>query len=143
VKNITTALVIGLIGLPLVGCSAAASSESESPLVEKTGSSPVVAVGTHSPGEPTDLALIQGDLGVTEQGCFGLKWSDGPVMPVLFQKGTTLLSDLSGISVPSYGDIALGDFVSGSGGFVTTRGREDLDIPTECLADEIAYVTLT
>jgi hypothetical protein len=132
-----------MIALSLAGCTTAVPSTGESSASEEIVPPPVVAVGTHSSGEPFYAALVQGDLGLTDRGCFGLEAPTGKVLPVVFQKGTTVLPELDGISVPGYGDIALGDRVSGSGGFFATQGLGDLDIPAVCREDDVAAILLS
>lgn len=101
----------------------------------------MVAVGDHEPGGPTGLALIQGELSLTDPGCFGLKGPDGKVTPVVFQQGTTVLAAGSGIAVPGYGAIEVGDYVSGVGGSSSVEGWQGGELPPACEAGTV-YVML-
>ena len=143
--TVTTALLIA-------GCTAGPDD-----LTQRAGGH-VLWTPAHEPRFHME-ALIEGNLGVTETGCFTilpvpleiapealenlsdedheLVLEEPEVRPVQFPHGTALSDDGQSVDIPGIGDVALGELVSGGGGEIHTNEEGLKDVAPECVAGTV------
>ncbi|WP_146077873.1 hypothetical protein [Pseudoclavibacter sp. AY1F1] len=104
-------------------------------------------------------ALIEGELGVTETGCFTivpvplelapealanlsdedrkLFLEEPELRPVQFPHGTALSDDGQSVNIPGVGEVAIGELISGGGGEIHTNEEGVKDVAPECVAGTV------
>jgi hypothetical protein len=82
-------------------------------------------------------ALIEGTLTVVDT-CFGLETDHGTFTAV-FPAGTSLVEDTEQVAIPHWGTLALGDALSGGGGFYSDYTAR-AEVPAGCRTSEIITV---
>jgi len=125
------AVVLGV--LVLTGCTGGAGL-----VVDDSGDAVLVSAASNR--DVRNLALIEGELAITESGCFGID-NGRAVFPAVFAVGT--VPDGDGIYLVGHGHVAVGDRLEGGGGFAS-ESEDSLPkgLPAECVADEVAIFDL-
>jgi len=82
-------------------------------------------------------AEVVGNLVVINDTCYGLSSVYGNVVAI-FPAGTTS-SDL-GITIPEYGDLAIGDRIRGAGAYLEPVHPTGTEIPQECATQKVAHL---
>jgi hypothetical protein len=86
-------------------------------------------------------ALVEGELTVVADTCFGLKTAEGTYTAV-FPPGSSMIDDTDQVAVPGWGTLGLGDEFTDAGGGYYTRGSAEYssEVPAECRTDELIMV---
>lgn len=127
IRRITTLAGAALLVVAtLTGCS-----ETGSWLVQEDADGRVLLVSADHQGERPN-AYVQGELTLVGGTCFGLAGEFGEAT-VGFPHGTTIV-DGAGLDIPGFGPLALGDYIEGPGGILSSAAPSSAgDIPAECV----------
>ena len=114
-------MLIAICLLALSGCSSAV-------LTQRAGDT-VMMTATSNP-RAAQLAILEGRLTRTPQGCLASQTPGGQVVPVQFPHGSILAANGRSVDIPDVGTLHLGDSFSGGGG---DGDLSDLRrVPAEC-----------
>lgn len=111
-----------------------AADPSTSPSI--SAARPLILVTAPAPNTEGVAAAsgLMGQLAVTEEGCFAVQPDESqPATPAVFPEGTVPLEDDSGVDVPGFGELHIGDSFVAQG--LWTPVDADLKVPVECNRD--------
>lgn len=114
-------VLIAICLLALSGCSSAV-------LTQRAGDTVMMTSASNPRG--VQLAILEGTLTRTPQGCLASRTPDGGAVVVQFPHGSILSANGRSVDIPDVGTLHLGDSFSGGGGdgdLVDLRG-----VPAEC-----------
>lgn len=112
-------VVLGL--LTLAGCGVGVQTQ-------RAGGSVMMAIASKPGG--VQLAIFEGTLMRTDQGCLAGQISNGQTLVLQFPYGSTLAQDGQSVAVPGVGTVRLGDSFSAGGGAGDLAALSG--VPDEC-----------
>ena len=124
-----TVLVLGL-----TACAADPAGNVEPSPQASTPSLAVELIAVDVPPQ----AFYEGELGVSDSGCFGVQVAQG-VEPAVFPMGTTVQPDGTGIRLPN-GEIEIGQRFTASAGGVEFELITNADIPEACERESMTFL---